>query len=443
MPRRTHARSARTGRTTALTVLAGAALVVSVAPAGAMPSVPEGLWYVEDLGLTTAHQSATGEGITVAVLDTVINPDVPELAGADLVVPEDSLCPELLTEAEGDMVPSVSTSGRALHGTQMTMLVAGDGTGRAGAPGVQGIAPGATVRHYAISYGGDGGCVGEDNVAALATGIEAAVADGADVISISSGEEHETRPEQALVDSAAAALRAGAIIVTATPNSGSTTRVGFPAELNGVVTVSAYGPDGELVPGRSSAHPTLDVVAPGDTILAPDPDDDWRPTKVTSGSSNATAITAGALALVWSLHPDATANQIIQTLVRNTESAGGELARHDDWWGYGKLSIARMLAADPLTYPDENPLLVDEPAAVPSFEEVVGEGEPSDDAPQDPDQVGPQDDATQEPDGQAAPRVPMMIAGALLLAVVVATVTFVVLRRSRADHARKSQEGEH
>ena len=122
---------------------------------------------------------------------------------------------------------------------------------------------------------------------------------------------------------------------------------------------------------ENNTDPRLTVTAPGEYYAMLVAEEDWTVYRYTTGSSNATAFTSGALALVWSAYPTATANQIIQTLIRNTDSTDHELGR-DDAWGYGAVNVRHMLEHDPTTYPDENPLLTDDPSVQPSIAEITG-----------------------------------------------------------------------
>ncbi|MEO5711425.1 MAG: S8 family serine peptidase, partial [Nocardioidaceae bacterium] len=72
-----------------------------------------------------------------------------------------------------------------------------------------------------------------------------------------------------------------------------------------------------------------------------------------TGTSFAAPIIAGSLALVKSKYPDATGNQLVQQLIHNTSS--GKYAWDRDY-GFGLVSMSKMLATDPTAWPDVNPL---------------------------------------------------------------------------------------
>jgi hypothetical protein len=71
-------------------------------------------------------------------------------------------------------------------------------------------------------------------------------------------------------------------------------------------------------------------------------------------------LVSGILADVASKYPDATGNQLIQSLVRNSGSQAHELpAAPDPVMGYGTVNLSNMLRVDPaVAYEDVNPLIV-------------------------------------------------------------------------------------
>jgi hypothetical protein len=80
---------------------------------------------------------------------------------------------------------------------------------------------------------------------------------------------------------------------------------------------------------------------------------DWYSAGWVTGTSPATAITAGTLALVKSRYPRATGNQLIQHLVH---TAGGKRYNWHHGYGFGVVNPLTMLASSPTQWPDENPL---------------------------------------------------------------------------------------
>ena len=114
------------------------------------------------------------------------------------------------------------------------------------------------------------------------------------------------------------------------------------------------------------------VAAPGIDILVQGTAGSWDEQRITSGTSLATPLVAGFLAVVEQRYAAATAGQLLQSLIRDT---GGN-PDHEPVWGndmgYGAASLTAMLSVDPTTYPDVNPIFdAENPAAIPSAQNVV------------------------------------------------------------------------
>ncbi|VTR76752.1 S8 family peptidase [Cellulomonas hominis] len=411
----------RTTRRTAATALGALLLLAPAGAASATSADPSdgGLWYYTATGMDQLHQQATGEGITVALVDTPVNPDSPDLVGTNLLMNEPAYC----APSAGAPAPSARDDEGAHHGTTMASIILGTGAGTAGKPGVRGIAPDATVEVFALApqdvdaCHGVPGRPGGDNAA-----FHEAITSGADIVNVSGDYPFSA-------DEMIYALREGVIVVASGGNDGGFVH-GSPAFFNGVVSVGTLTPDVQL----DETSPKLggvDVVAPGADfrVISPTYDDYGR----TTGSSNAAAFTSGALALVWSAYPDATANQILQSLVRNAGGEEHEPQIVDDAWGYGAVNVRQMLAVDPTAYPDENPFLSDDPDAHPSVAEIeAAAAEPGPTASSAPDTAagGTGDD---ESDAAATSAVPVLAAagGALLVVAAVVAIVLVARRRGR------------
>lgn len=368
-------------RASAFAVAVVAAVAVCAAtPAQADDDLSSGSWYFEAGHVQDAHDAGfRGDGVTVAVIDSQINPDITGLRGADLEVDETSFC----RTPEGAEIPVVSTDPDvAGHGTGVVSMIVGTGETEPGQLPLRGVAPDAKVLYYngvagtaAESEAGELTCYdesGEDGgMDGVGRAIEAAVRDGADIISISVGGGASLVVTEAL----ARAYAAGVVVVTALPNEHG--GVDAPSSSNGVVAVQAFdanveiqkgdnGVDGGLLTPNNSQ--SVVVGAPGLGILQPAVDPEWQEQRLADGTSFATPIVAGFLAVAKSKFPEATGNQLIQTMLHNTNAEKSEPGWSDDL-GYGAISLTSMLTDDPLSYPDENPLF-DNPQF--EFNSVVG-----------------------------------------------------------------------
>jgi subtilisin family serine protease len=346
----------------------------------------DGFWYFNSFNVQKAHDAGfTGKGVTIAVLDSPINDQVPALLNnPNLKIQQPSLC---MNADRTEYLPAISASltgdDDASHGTQIASLIVGNGKGYAGqSQGMKGVAPGATVLYYATSF--HGGTVdsalaqgestqcpqpgenaaGDDIEKAMAKAIGDAVDKGADIISISQKVNFTLDLSRAI----GKAHQAGVIVVAALPNAEAATTIAtnWPAAANGVVAVNAVGTDGRSpfqqgLAGQPVhiAYPFTTVAGPGVGILVQgEPEGTWTEQPLRDGTSLATPIVASFLAAVKEKYPNATSNQLIQTLIHNTGVDDHELIRNDEL-GYGIASLTHMLAVDPTKYEDVNPLITD------------------------------------------------------------------------------------
>lgn len=405
-------------RRASLSALAVGALIVGISgPAGAAQAAPltnderaDALWYAERLKFDELQgQGATGEGIKIAVIDAAINPDAAELQGSDVEV-MGSYC---VFPETGEPVPATSTDlGRAGHGTSVVAMLVGNGVAADGGLGTRGIVPDAEVMFYSTGlhedrYQPDGSGCEEYDVEAEefyadknimvdepdyfsgspdAYAAWHAIDQGADMIvySITSGDI------SGWITTLEKALRAGVPVIAGTPNpDGEINETYYPYSLNGVVSVSGVDNEGNLLNGggdatgdtfRGDAMGTsnLGFVSASMYMLTPSNKDGWEPSYA-SGTSLATPLVAGTLAIGMQKFPDATANQVLQAMIRTTGNSGiHEPEWLSDQWGYGIANPSALLAANPLDYPDENPLFafdLDDPRCIFAEEGKVGDWE--------------------------------------------------------------------
>lgn len=425
----------------ALVLGAGLALAGAL-PAQATSDPSGGLWYYSAAELDTVHQTSRGEGITIAILDTQINPEFPDLVGTHLNVREPSFC---AAEEGGPALPATSTEPGANHGTGITSLLVGTGVGVNGQTGVPGVAPDVTINYYAVARPRDDGsglveCPAPDSILGAGLGVPAnaalkqAIADGADIISFSTTGRY-------MPEDIAAAQRAGIILVASAGNRPG--EVGdLPASRNGVIAVGSLTPEVALWENTPRGE-QLAVVAPGVDVRIPNLTFDGYTTA--SGASLAAPFTAGALALAWAKHPDATANQIIQALFRTTGGTVHGLER-DDYWGYGIVNAGQLVRVLPTAFPDENPMLFDGIDRIPLVSEVLPAAATASPTPTStaspPPTAAAQADETDDDPGAPVGLIGG-IAGGVALALVL-TVVLIGRRRPDAttdDHPRGGHDG--
>ncbi|MFC8175156.1 MULTISPECIES: type VII secretion-associated serine protease mycosin [unclassified Streptomyces] len=313
------------------------AAAFSVLPATTAPAHADTIrarqWGLEALHTAEAWRTTKGEGVTVAVLDTGVDADHPDLEGS--VLPGHDLIG--FGAERGDRA-------WARHGTAMAGIIAGHGHGPDGGDGVLGIAPEAgilPVRVILESSDKARDKARKSRGTALAQGIRWAADHGADVINLSLGDDSESAHPDAGEDAAVQyALSKGVAVVASAGNGGEKgDHVSYPAAYPGVIAVTAvdrYGTRASFSTRRWYAT----VSAPGVDIVIADPDrryyEGW-------GTSAAAAFVSGAVALVRAAHPDLTPAQI-KTLLIDTARSRPEGGRSDAK-GYGTVDPAAAIEA--------------------------------------------------------------------------------------------------
>lgn len=338
-------------------------------------------WRVDDMGVRDAWaQGITGKGVKVAVLDDPIVSDYPALAGADvsykLMTESDQPChrksdPSQTTSADDPTLDS--SSGFVItHGTSVVSLIVGNGNGWDGGAGIQGIAPDASVTAYMVFYQREGRLGGGADICVDDAGkgvdldkpsIRDAVSSGARIINMSYVDDGSD--PSGVRDDILYALRHGVVVVSARDNSvraGMYDLVGEPGMNNyfpGEVTVNAVDSAGNLQESSDVMDGNVSVLSPGVGVPSYRSTDSREMVMTGNGTSAAAANLSAYLALVMQKWPDATGNQILQSLVRNTKgnASGGPELDPEHKRGFGIVDPGKLLSVDPAQYPDVNPLL--------------------------------------------------------------------------------------
>lgn len=399
---------------TALLVVAAMSTTTSVSAAD------DGQWWYDTYKVADAHAEGwTGKGVKVAVVDSQINPDLPDFAGTDFTVAAGAAC-------VGVEPSTTDATPESEHGSTVTAMLIGNGTGVAG---TKGIVPDASVTFYGVGTLED--CtptaeVEQSGHTPLGWMLQRALDDGADIVftTIVVGQV-----SSADVSTIAQSIARKVPVVAGNPNNGFSQ--GFlPASLDGVVAVSAVDqnltlPTGAL--GVANAIPETTVVAPGVAISTLGDGSSWDVAGLGTGTSFATPQVAGILAAAMQKYPEATGNQLLQSLVHNTGGQEHPLTYNEtDGFGYGAASLTRVLAVDPTQYPDENPLLdkrLDQPSAtdIADAEKALAS-------------AGAAESLDHAESGGVSALLPVIIGvgvGVVVLIVVGVVVTVVLVRRSR------------
>ncbi len=332
-------KAARRAAVLGVTAVAALAMSIDSVPARADGVRDAQMWVLNAINAPSAWSVTQGQGVTVAVIDSGVNPDVSDLAGSVTTGPDYT----------GVDTPA-SDPNWGVHGTWMASLIAGHGHDGGGS-GIIGVAPKShvlSIRVITDSADPNYARYQHESQARiqseLAHAIRYAVAHGAGVISMSLGYGLQSLPVlSALQD----ALNHNVVIVASSGNSGDTPSArrrgfapySFPATYLGVLGVAAIGQNGAPA-GFSSDNLSVQVAAPGVEVPAQGRDGQYW---LVSGTSPACALTAGVAALIRSAYPALPPDLVRDAITKTTRDrpAGG----YDDEVGFGTVDAAAALNA--------------------------------------------------------------------------------------------------
>ncbi|OIJ66725.1 type VII secretion-associated serine protease mycosin [Streptomyces mangrovisoli] len=321
----------RAGAALSLFLAASVALLPSTAAHA--DSIRAQQWALSAMHTEQAWRTTKGKGVTVAVLDTGVEDDHPDLKGNVL--------------AGKDLIGFGAKRGDrawARHGTAMAGIIAGHGHGAGDSEGVMGIAPEAKILPVrVILEDGDSARTKARTTRgnALAEGIRWAADHGADVINLSLGDDSASaHPEPTEDEAVQYALKKGVVVVASAGNGGEKgDHVSYPAAYPGVIAAAAvdrYGTRASFSTRRWYSA----VAAPGVDVVIADPDhkyyEGW-------GTSAASAFVSGAVALLKSAYPQLTPAQV-KTLLEDT-ARNAPVGGRDDSRGFGFIDPAAALKA--------------------------------------------------------------------------------------------------
>lgn len=304
-------------------------------------------WYLRAMQAEEMWKVTTGEGIKVAVIDTGVNASTSSLKGQVLKGFD-------ATGADGDEYDDYRG-----HGTTMAELIAGTGKGG----GLKGLAPGVKIIPMRIT---DTEFQNEHSVNAEDTSdaIRAAADSDAQILSMSFASDFPTAKEREAVKYAQS--KGKLFFAGVGNNAEKDNQDQFPAAYPQVVGVASADRDGKVAEYSQNGD-IVDIAAPGNDIPR------WCDATFQSycdgdgGTSAATAIASASAALVWSAHPDWTANQVLNVLF-DTASRDWEKDTVSKYLGHGLIRPSMNLLkgkGDPGA-PDISPLTQEKTAGSPA-----------------------------------------------------------------------------
>jgi hypothetical protein len=299
-------------------------------------SVPGAEWWFSSWDIQTKVWPLTrGAGVTVGVVDSGVEAELPDLRGA--VVPGGNTI-GIDNNGFGD---GEAPTG---HGTGIAALIAGQGVNGS----VFGIAPAAKILPVLVLVGEGVGTFdeasswGTGTQQEVAAGIRLAVKDGVQVINLSlaANAPSASSCNPVLQDAVAYALQHNVVVVA---SAGNFVTLGNPPEepasCAGVLGVGAVGPNLQVW-AHSERQPYVAVSAPGvdvpfltavNTILYDD------------GTSEASAFVAGEAALIRSRYPSMPWYGVVQRIINTALPEGSRVP--NDRYGYGIVRIDRAVNA--------------------------------------------------------------------------------------------------
>ncbi|GAC1436102.1 MAG: hypothetical protein NVSMB51_06740 [Solirubrobacteraceae bacterium] len=263
-------------------------------------------WGLDLIGADQAQQVSQGQGAIVAVVDTGVKIDHPDLAGRLLPGHDFVAGTDQMHDGNG-------------HGTHVAGIIAAD---KGNGIGIAGVAP--LARILPVRVLGDDGSGSDADVGA---GIDYAVAHGANVINLSlGGTVLSALLPSATGDAVQRAIAAGVVVVAAAGND-SLPLCEQPGAGGRLLCVGALDRRGQQS-FFSSNGLNVNVFAPGGSGL-PGPDEDILSTwndgayMTLAGTSQATPHVSGVAAL---LAADGLRGQTAVQRILATRSAGGALS---------------------------------------------------------------------------------------------------------------------
>jgi hypothetical protein len=264
----------------------------AAAAAGAMPA-PAGdpaQYMLTKMRVGEAHSLARGGNVLVAVIDSQIDVNHPELQGV------------IAGSYDALNIPDTKAH---VHGTGIAGSIAAHSR-------LMGVAPAARV--LAIRAFSPTSASAEATSSAIIKGVEYAATNGARVINMS----FAGPSDPALSRHLTAARGRGVVLVAAAGNFGAKSPPQYPAADPNVIAVSATDENDKLFAASNRGN-HIAVSAPGVDILMPAPNSDYQ---VKSGTSFSAAHVAGIAALILERNPQLSPDAVRAIIVSSARDLG-------------------------------------------------------------------------------------------------------------------------
>jgi subtilisin family serine protease len=245
------------------------------------------------LEVERAHELATGRGVSIAIIDSAVDGDHPDLRGR--------------VQLARNLVADRPLARRGeVHGTAIAGIIA---SAVNNSEGIIGVAPDVSIAALRACWAvGNGGLAAQCSSFSLARALELALGLHPNVINLSLAGPDDPLLAR-LLDRI---IERGIVVVTAHPATAESSQA-FPSSHPRVLTAHS-----SLLAVRSDSPYTL--AAPADEVLTTTPGASYA---FMSGNSLAAAHTTGVIALLMERQPDLDAERIAAILTATTTYAGG------------------------------------------------------------------------------------------------------------------------
>jgi subtilisin family serine protease len=281
---------------------------------GQAPTKQEGdaaQYELAKLKLPQAHTLAKGDKVLVAVIDSGIDANHPELAGA-IEQSYDALGSEMMPHQ---------------HGTAIAGLIVAHGK-------LLGAAPAARILAVRAFDPNDKGA--EGTTFNILKGLDWAAANGARVINMS----FAGPSDPAIHRSLEAARKKGIVLIAAAGNAGPKSPPLYPAADPNVVAVTATDADDKLFE-QANRGKHIAIAAPGAGVMVAIPEGGYQ---ASSGTSYAAAEVSGIVALILERQSNLTPDKVRNILLRTAKDRGPK--GHDPMFGAGLADAYAALMAE-------------------------------------------------------------------------------------------------
>ncbi len=265
-------------------------------------------YYLKEVNAPRAWGITVGSALLVGVLDTGVDVNHPDLNGK---------------VSSGTDVNDIDLNDSIGHGTEVSGIIAANTNNNQGIAGVS-----WNTKVLSLKITDD---FGQARVSNVVSALDQAYKKGVKIVHISLSTNQFS---QTLKDAVKQAHDRGILIISTTGNSGIE-ELRYPAAFDGVIGVGAVD-ETKQKEFYSTTGDHVSLVAPGAAIYTTSLNSTYN--KVT-GTSFAAPQVSGAAALIWSIAPNLTNDEVRNILISSADDLG-DLGK-DKQYGYGLLNIEK------------------------------------------------------------------------------------------------------